>query len=430
MRNAFVVLVSLCIGLASGFIVPSGVLELIDDNHAILADNNGKESEEAKRATLQEDTGFIVLPFRTHNEKKIDLETNRNRIKDNELYDQDTTKHNNVNERSFIYINQKFKTPVVNQLYTSQDLIRETYKSLIPNGDDYVQYPVKHTSAFNIPKPKNEYFEANIGRVETNNLYFPPASDYQETNKELTNENKHDFGMPKSRPLNKVTDEQREYVELLKPPLLRPVHTSEKENQQWPISVPSQQNYPSLNRNLQDPNQPLDISRQFAMAYYDNYGFPTPYGYQRSIPQFSKPDELGKGTDSILKKLINENNNIEINKLLDRYLKESLEVQVTNDRMNVKNNNCNYSNCVLKSTKQYLNGRINKGDAECKCGRRLNVLKQRESNGFADKEINTDKESTIKPEVNVMMNTLRPSDIGDYGDMLAEEMNLKKLIED
>lgn len=406
------------------------ILQLIDDNHALLADNNGKESEEARGATLQEDTGFIVLPFRTNSEKKINLETNDNRIKDKELYEQDTTKHNNVNERSFIYINQKFKTPVVNQLYSSHDLLREAFKSLVSNVDNtnYNQNPPKETPGYSVAKPNREYFEANIARSETKQLYFPPSDQYhQVTNKESLSENKVNF-TPK-RPLNKVTDEQREYVELLKPPLLRPVLISDKkENRLWTLPDKLLSNYQPLTKNLHVPSLPVD-PHQFSMTYYDNFGFPTPYGYQRSAPQYSnKHDEFGMVTDSSAKKVIKENNKVEANKHLERYLKESLEDQVTNERLNIKNDNCNYSNCILKPTKQLLNSRV-KGDPECKCGRRLNILKQRESTGFEDKETNN-KESVVSTETNTLSITAKSSELSDYGDILAEEMNLKKLIED
>lgn len=346
-----------------------------------------------------------------------------------------------MNERSFIYINQKYKTPVVNQLYSSQDLLEDTYEPLAPKVEKikYNQFSLKFTPSFGISKPKKEYFEPKINRGDTKNTYFPPAEPYsKEISNVLPKDNKQDItpkDTPKNTP-NKVSEEQREYVELLKPPLLRPILTPEKkkDSRLWESPDQSLSNYQPLKNNMYIPSLPVD-PRQFAMKSYDNYGFPTPYGYQRSIPQFSfkpeeafKPEELGMVTDSSVKNVLIGNNNVDVTKLLNRYLEQTLEEQVTNERINAKNIDCNYSNCALKSTKQYLHSRTSGDTSQCKCGRRLNFYKQRQSTGFNEKETNKiiDKEQRSSTENNVTP----MSSESDYGEMLADEMNLKKLLDD
>lgn len=410
-------------------------LQFLGEDHAILADNNGKESEETKRETLQDDINahIIVLPFRTINENKTGLDTNQNRIKDKEIYDQPTAKHNNVNERSFIYINQKYKTPVLNQLYNSQDLLKETYKSVVANIEDSrSKYPLYQES-------RKGYFAPNMQQKQNRQgSYFPPVHHKpNKPHKTIISENKKEFDINQ---IGKKVEEQHEYLELLKPPLLRPVMTGDRREDatKWDFPPPTFTNYQVLNTKPINSKSPSN-AQQFSASYYDNYGFPTPYGYQRSIPHYKyETEENGvvtgfsgastsfTGADNSIKKLLSENN-IEISKYMERYLKDSLEEQVTNERINAKNN-CSYSDCVIKSRKQYLHSRVS-SEPECKCGRKLNVkrIRNEESNGYEARE--TSDRDEIVPTTETYV-TSRSSEMNDYSDMLTEEMNLKKLIEE
>lgn len=393
------------------------------DDQAILADNYGKESGEIKRATLQDGitSGVVALPFNTNHEHKIDLETSVNRIKEKELYDQPSAKANNVNERSFVYINQKFKTPVVSQLYSSQDLLKETYKSVITNQDElHKKYPLH--SKFN-----PDYYEpkAEKPKGSLKGFYFPQSKTPEKTRVMMINENKREFNINQE---GKKVDERNEYVELLKAPLLRPVLTADKKGNdlQWSFAEPTFQKFNRLkNKNLENfPNSHID-GKQFAV-HYDNYGFPTPYGYQRSIPQYKfNPEDLINAQNN-LKKITSEHNNYELNKFLDRYLKDSLEEQVTNERINAKSN-CTFSDCTLKARKQFMHSHINT-DPECHCGRKSNVkrIRNEQSNGYETKGSTDKEEFSISTESYAS----RSSELNDYSDMLTEEMNLKSLIEE
>ncbi|XP_075982890.1 uncharacterized protein LOC142981092 isoform X2 [Anticarsia gemmatalis] len=113
MRNAFVVLVSLCIGVASGLIVPPG-----DSKSSPMA-NVKQDKDEFKSTT--ELLHISVLSDNRSDEKA--------------LYEHASDKENVQNQRAFIYINQKYKKPSLHQ-----------YFRLAQNGPDL-------TRSFHLPPP-------------------------------------------------------------------------------------------------------------------------------------------------------------------------------------------------------------------------------------------------------------------------------------
>ncbi|CAH0728400.1 unnamed protein product, partial [Brenthis ino] len=105
MRNALVVLVPVCIGLTSGFIVPSSIQEIfeISQNNENFVSLNGVLSEKK----LQGDVQLKPTTVTTKRNKIDTTERSANQILDKYLYEYTIQKDVNLTERSFIYIKNK-----------------------------------------------------------------------------------------------------------------------------------------------------------------------------------------------------------------------------------------------------------------------------------------------------------------------------------
>ncbi|XP_045776672.1 uncharacterized protein LOC123875061 [Maniola jurtina] len=107
MRNVAVVLVPLCFGLASGFIVPSGIQEIITDLKVSV--NSVHSSARKTRNILSAGTSTIPSPT----EKAVNGSLNT------DLYEHSQTKESDVKERAYIYIKQNGSKSIRNRLYDS-----------------------------------------------------------------------------------------------------------------------------------------------------------------------------------------------------------------------------------------------------------------------------------------------------------------------
>ncbi|CAH2094643.1 unnamed protein product [Euphydryas editha] len=116
MRNVLVVLVPLCIGLTSGFIVPSGI-------HGTLfsdVDSNSFECNKIKRRDIKAQNindNRSNTEAKSSTSKTLIIENSKNNKLDEDLYKDINEKDVNVNERSFIYINQRTKQPLQNHIF-------------------------------------------------------------------------------------------------------------------------------------------------------------------------------------------------------------------------------------------------------------------------------------------------------------------------
>ncbi|KAF9823847.1 hypothetical protein SFRURICE_013384 [Spodoptera frugiperda] len=432
MRNAFVVLVSLCIGVVSGFIVPSSLPEIDSKWSNITTESTSNATNDTSTTTLP--SKFAVLP------------KSRNDIDEKDLYEHATEKQNNQNERAFIYINQKFKKPVRNRVIKISPLDKIVFATvpppLMPNIPTPCPLGTRVTS--------NSYFqgfELSDKLPQDMASYFadPTVFRCKDNNNKKPNNKKPIKIAPDTaplqfppQPLNRL-DERREYFELLKPPIVRPVsrlnnvktgYDSMRQNEFPSLSpsniTPNKENY-FKQYNLKSPyvSKPKPIPIRKEDLRHKNYGFDGSY----IRPPFQAKDLVNKVEDVNFEgDFINDDdthrltdNNPEEDKLLDRYLKDTLEEQ-NYEKSNNNMPDCSYRDCILQSSKPYYvnSGRLVK--PECKCGRRLNI---KQIDPFVAKD------RALREEGKHNDTDLRgSSEINYYEEMLSEDLNLIKQDDD
>ncbi|CAH1637677.1 unnamed protein product [Spodoptera littoralis] len=428
MRNAFVVLVSLCIGVVSGFIVPSSLPEL---------ESKWNDSTTESTSNVPGDANATTFPL-----KYAVLPKSRNDIDEKDLYEHATEKQNNQNERAFIYINQKFKKPVRNRVIKIAPVDKIVYATAPP------------------PTLPNMVTPCPLGNRVTSNSYFqgfelsdklpqdmasyfadPTVFRCKDNNKNLNYNNKitpdtTPLQFP-PQPLNRL-DERREYFELLKPPIVRPVNR-----------INTKTNYESIRQNEFPSLSPSSIT-PYKENYFKKYNLKSPYyvakpkmtpmrqedlrtknyGFDGSYirPPFQAKDLIHRAEEANFEgDFINEDdshrlydNNQEEDKLLDKYLKDTLEDQ-NYDKGNSNMPDCSYRDCILQNSRPYTKaGRLVKPD--CKCGKRLNI-KQIDPFLVKDRALREEgkhNDTDFKGS----------SEINYYEEMLSEDLNVIKQDDD
>lgn len=259
--------------------------------------------------------------------------------------------------------------------------------------------------------------------------YFVPPSIFR-CNFNDESKNKLD---EKTKPLTvHRDDERREYFELLKPPILRPVHRGSN-------SILSRSDFSSLTsanipykdfyqkkynvKNQYMPKTKLKVIDDRPIQMRKNIGFNRPYTHH---PIFQNKELIHRAEDINFEgDFVNEDDshrmmtfesNQEEDKLLDKYLKDTLEEQIINHD-NANRAECSYRECVLKSTKQYTNnGLLIK--PECKCGRRVNM---KQLDPFLAKD------RSLREDGKYNDTLLQSAELSYYEDMLADEPSNNKL---
>ncbi|PZC74492.1 hypothetical protein B5X24_HaOG207723 [Helicoverpa armigera] len=378
MRNAFVVLVSLCIGVVSGFIVPRSVSE--DESTTKSSNVTTTDKEDVTSTTTSFPSKFSVLP------------NSRSDIDEKDLYEHATEKQKNQSERAFIYINQIYKKPVRNKIFKVLPL---------DNKPELVRVVVTPPPA--PPAPPQTPCPSTFDSLGHANTYFP-GYDFSDKPQDMASyfaapsifrcnfkENaKKNIDLTRSKSLPQVSnriDERRDYFELLKPPILRPVS---RINTKSTYDIINQNDFGSLSPsnspykdsylkkyNLKNPylsKANVAILRQD--EFRKNYGFHGDYArrnFQSNKDSVNRVEDVNFEGDFINEddthRLLTDNQ--EEDKLLDKYLKDTLEEQITgSDKGSMPE--CSYRECILQGTKQYTNnGLLIKPD--CRCGKRHNA---------------------------------------------------------
>ncbi|CAH0400439.1 unnamed protein product [Chilo suppressalis] len=381
------------------------------------------------------------MPFEIDTNKPNDLESNQNRINENELYDQNNSRQSKVNERSFIYINQKFRSPALSQLYSPNDFLADTI-SVIGN-----ERTIHHYSEGNPIKPlysRNSHLATKVkNREPSRSLYFtdenqdslkvvPPVIDKINTFSDVFHTSAN----------NIANSETTQYIELLKPPILRSSnYVNSMERMSWQGNQPKVAKHYDQNKKQKNGHAIIPSPSYFektSVNYgYHNYGFPSSHGegsqkktkeievFRRLNYQISDNSEaaikLGDKnvvTDVILRKLLDDN--AEVSKILQKYVKDSRTNSVSNKGLNLKVN-CNHSDCITESKVQYVNQLSAKSN--CRCDHhRLNVT-IKGLNGF-EMDITTKKDIMTTDPYSLS----KSSEIVDYGDFIMDDMNIEKTV--
>nr|XP_004921868.2 uncharacterized protein LOC101737383 [Bombyx mori] len=132
-----------------GFYVPFSTSELTDEDSAILAENYGLLSNQMKSTTLKTRFAKSEQTLFTSNNMGLLSED----LDETPLREHATDKPNNLKERAFVYLNQKYKTPFQNQVYDlhmqAMDIPLRNYKYWAKSRfSKFVEFPVKMASFF------------------------------------------------------------------------------------------------------------------------------------------------------------------------------------------------------------------------------------------------------------------------------------------
>ncbi|KAG6452457.1 rRNA methyltransferase 2, mitochondrial [Manduca sexta] len=420
MRKVFALLVSSCIGLVCGFIVPSGIPEFIDEDTAILADNDATKQDEMQLSTIN--PGFIATPDAGMiiKENKINIEKVRE-IDDKALYENSIDKENNLNERSYVYINQKFIPPARKGFHRSKQSRNNTQ-----NKQNIVS-PIARKEITN-KRPLSTKFSYGFFQPSLNEMIIKDVhNNYILSNNQCEDcqKGKKTHGLKHRKydklNTNKGIDDELSYVELLKPPYVRTVNKNNK----------IKYNYPSVN--------------DFAPALVLNTNNDNKY----SNPEISSTGiqkEIMKKNDNFVRLHSTQNHDLSNNEIphkddnlifddnimdnsdqaytpleetpeerqeMERFQKNTYGEQVTDEKININYADCNYKDCVQtnKKTQRKVT------NSKCKCHTKGDSRLDSIDKNIKQKIIGKGK---LKTNIKTHLGDRRTSDEHDYDNIVVE----------
>ncbi|KAI8425159.1 hypothetical protein MSG28_006988 [Choristoneura fumiferana] len=188
-------------------------------------------------------------------QSKSGLENSDNKINETELYENGQTAKEN-NERSFIFINQKFKSPWFN---SQRSLTRKSLFSSDENSDHFEEVANKFSVGFeSIEQVLNDFRQTAKPAVQkvlnpVPSINLPPPPNTKHNQNQIPSQSNPNKARAKNpayahnkafyNPVLVVpthAEDNREYVELLKRPLVRPVAipTNSRTNIRYPEPEP------------------------------------------------------------------------------------------------------------------------------------------------------------------------------------------------
>ncbi|KAJ0173693.1 hypothetical protein K1T71_010842 [Dendrolimus kikuchii] len=367
MRKTFVALVSLYIGLASGFIVPSGSPELLHENSTHLYDYKVKFNyTKLKENITNTDIGKNLL-------KNENLGINHQ----NQMYEFVTEKENNVNERSLIVLNQKFRTPLLSKLYNPQLM---AYFTPLHNED---KSPLSHYGFIQVlQKPfkfEKSYFQPNLNRelpkLRNPEGYFVPHKHACSEDAKINRFYNPEQQKAISRSANRGPEVKKDFVQLLKPPIARPV-----DDHQPSGYLNNNKDFKKLvieNRNNNTRMQtPADIKTNvrsrynflepLSKAFLDEYG-------QRIYANNIVTGENIESKEDV-ERLIEQNSEED---KIDTLIKDVLEEKSLQRNSHLYSKNCDHRECFRSTGKQYLdNNSEGYLKSTCQCLIKNNVIQR------------------------------------------------------
>ncbi|XP_053613867.1 uncharacterized protein LOC128677211 [Plodia interpunctella] len=201
--------------IACGFFVPAGLLKLSCQDNAYIIDGIVDKSE-----GMSTHTGNIhTRSLNTQLTEKLanDLKSKKDSINDLVLKDV-TPGQSNVNERSFVYLKQKHRTPIINVVHGAHDGLGKSHQKGL---DDYNQEFIK--------KPFQSYIEKFLKESSFFNQISNAVIDTKSKHNKLHANQIYPGSARKDsgNDLDKNIYDKLKIVELLKAPLLRCEHKNE-----------------------------------------------------------------------------------------------------------------------------------------------------------------------------------------------------------
>lgn len=373
-----------------------------------------------------------------------ELPHNRTNIDESALYEHATDKQNNQSERAFIYINQKYKKPSSHHNYFK---IGQSISEYIPS------YPQSKPQAILLqrynepcksePAQVNNYFQGfDYIRTQDTPSYFGSSTLFNCNNEPLTFNYKDNIDTriePSYNGYNHIpNDDRRDYIELLKAPLLRSLSRGRAKYDVVPASHLSPVRFHDFLKldqvnNQHNPKANILVNER-KNEPRRNYGFNSAFG-----PQAPQAPHQNKGLMHRIEEphfdgdFVNDDESSLVasiekaqddDKLLDQYLKDTLEDQVTSKEKPVIPTDCRYRDCNLHSAKPSSSGghqKITK-NPDCKCGQRS---KQNEAPSPKERQ---EREENKRNQTNMMyQQPPQQSDITYYETMMnGDPSNIKR----
>ncbi|XP_060805163.1 uncharacterized protein LOC132902796 [Amyelois transitella] len=211
MKRVIVLLLS-HIYMNCAFFIPYGILKLSCQDSALLIDRIVVKPD----GTQSTHTGKIIA--RSLENQILDLKQKSNDKINDLVYNEVAPKHSNVNERSFVYLKQKHRTPIINLVHGTNDGLTKSNAEQLATMKEYFHDFTKKLAQYPIEKYLQDYSIFNQDPNETVTRRFSklklgnPRKDYRKDNMNDIDPNLY---------------EKLKIVEFLKPPLLRYEHNSE-----------------------------------------------------------------------------------------------------------------------------------------------------------------------------------------------------------
>ncbi|KAL4709845.1 hypothetical protein ACJJTC_000332 [Scirpophaga incertulas] len=410
MRDTLTVLVLSCIGLSSEFIVPSGVLVVKREVKSVSVQVSTTPGHHENKQNIQ---GVIVQ----QQNNTIAQEKRDNIFTDEDIYKEANGKENNISERSFIYIKQKFKTPAVRKLYNTSDMLKYSFRTLI-DVDESNETDSKLYSLINNINYKNDV------KSSGKKVSYPHI---------VLNENKRKYDNREDSPCIKSNKNpvknvlnSCQYTKLKKTPMNIPKNIYVQQQTKHDLNK-NQSFYSNYDQKRTNIYRKEHSQQDFCKMKHNNinnihahhpantksfeYGFSSPYKH-KNIDQKSDTysEEFKIIRNNNLKNMLTDNG--KVNKVIDHYVKNSILRHRFRGKIV-----CDYSNCNDVQKRKSINDLTPNED--CKCQRTLNV-KSRESGMYAVNAAATPKitEATIKTK-NMFTSPL--GKINENEDFMIEE---------
>ncbi|CAK1583559.1 unnamed protein product [Parnassius mnemosyne] len=394
MRNEVAVSFFFCIGIASGYIVPSSIIKITKQELAKKAINLGT-TESGDIKSFGTKLSKTLIP---------NLENSKNCIDDSEILSQGAANPKNINERSFIFIRQKFKTPMLNlfhsQMQNPNDILHDLPKSIMTNSDNTgFEELSQRFLTLNIVTPAKEIVDSyRMAKAldKTQGTLLTKSCNkkisVQQDNKKYGTMNQ--TSETKIQDVNNVSNEQREYLELLKTPLVRSNNNDEEVKSVLQETERQASEAPNAQLRLRNHNTISKISLDLRQSLVKKYNTEYSHPYESKLTffkselanQHEQRDSTFILDDDIGGKVMD--GSIDDDQGWDQYLKNALEEKsegsegkgVPQDHINRIHycHDCNINKNTYNNRMQI--------ESDCKCGHHV-YLRGRPNSDDQDKNM-------------------------------------------
>lgn len=358
---------------------------------------------------------FRELVFSTETPEQLNLKTKK--VNEQTLFEQDTKKVNNVNERSFILIDQRYRVPLLNQLYSGQQAQKtytgtKNYKTFISNEDSDSRYLSLYQDRSTLiePAPVKAYNEKRIEDTRVK-FYEPPKhNNYNAVTKNAIVDELNNLKMKvqaanraigyqyqdkrKKNILNRlfnskgVVNERLEYLELLKAPITRTgVNAANVRNNYIVQAGRTNEDYdnklsPRLNKKMFSPSHST-LSTQRETIQNDNYK-PATFDKQednyRDNNAAWKLEEMSMNSDTRLDENVYRASD-EDREVFDKFIKDKSSDRDEKRNINFQSNTDTRRNlCLIPGCIPIIEKPVKYQEAKCKCDMKVDEYLKSDTN--------------------------------------------------